>query len=156
KGTRSIDLAPLAIKSLHTEGEVVQGDRVVRAEVVAEPENAAVAAAAAARAQAFARLQQDGALRDQLAYAGLDELDLAVRAGAANLVARVPLADKAAADAREQFKTIKPEARYPTVTFDHVIGPDELEQELIPRLQTYPEVNAYVVGHTYRKRNVWA
>ena len=37
-----------------------------------------------------------------------------------------------------------------------MIGPDELEEELIPRLQTFPEFNAYVAGRTYRGRNVWA
>ncbi|MCI0409110.1 MAG: M14 family metallopeptidase, partial [Acidobacteria bacterium] len=42
------------------------------------------------------------------------------------------------------------------VAWDHVIGPDELEQEILPRLASFPEINAYVAGRTYRGRKVWA
>ena len=54
------------------------------------------------------------------------------------------------------FHTIEPTPGERFVTWDHVIGPDELEEELIPRLQTFPEINAYAAGRTYRGRNVWA
>ena len=101
-------------------------------------------------------LQAAGALRTALGYARLDEFMLSARIGNAAIEEGLRPVDPGVLPVPGDFHTIEPTPGERFVTWDHVIGPDELEEELIPRLQTFPEINAYAAGRTYRGRNVWA
>ena len=101
-------------------------------------------------------LQAAGALGNALGYARLEELVLSARIGSAAIEESLRPLNPAGLPQPGGIETIEPTPGERFVTWDHVIGPDELEDELIPRLQSFPEVNAYVAGSTYRGRNVWA
>ena len=101
-------------------------------------------------------MQAADGLRTALGYARLEELVIAARIGNAAIEEGLRPADPGLLTQPGGIDTIEPTPGERFVTWDHVIGPDELEEELIPRLQTFPEFNAYVAGRTYRGRNVWA
>ncbi|HXH06927.1 MAG TPA: M14 family metallopeptidase [Vicinamibacterales bacterium] len=107
----------------------------------------------AERVESLARIQKAGALTRALVYPGLDALEIEAGSETAKVVrAIVPVAE--ARRAEWPVKPVTPGQRI--VTWDHVIGPAELEDEILPRLRNFPEINAYVAGRTYRGLNVWA
>ena len=83
-------------------------------------------------------LQAAGALRTALGYARLDEFMLSARIGNAAIEEGLRPVDPGVLPVPGDFHTIEPTPGERFVTWDHVIGPDELEEELIPRLQTFP------------------
>ncbi len=158
RGERSLDLKDLALASPRVTGFRVRAGQEGASEVRVSmgAGSYASAATAAKMVRALADIHASGALPEALSYARLDALRIATEIGSAALEESIQPADRAALAQPGDFPTMAPEAGKRIVTWDHVIAPAELENELIPRLRTFPEINAYVAGRTYRKRNVWA
>jgi len=114
------------------------------------------AAAAARLVEDLGRIQKADALTAALTYPQLHQLSVQAEAGTAAIVKVVGPIDRPrlAMHVEPPVKPIKAGERI--VTWDHVIGPDELEEEILPRFRNFPEINSYVAGRTYRGRNVWA
>ncbi|MBI2221940.1 MAG: hypothetical protein HYU53_12125 [Acidobacteria bacterium] len=111
------------------------------------------ASSVARRVEALTRIQTAGGVAGALAYAGLGELHVEVGSATATVVRSIrPTAGRK--HAALPLKPAGPGQRI--VTWDHVIGPAELEDEILPRFRNFPEINSYVAGRTYRGRNVWA
>ena len=108
---------------------------------------------AARRVKWFADLRAAGAFGNALGYQNLDDLTISVQQGQSRLETTLTARP---GQAPRVYPVVVPEAGERIVKWDHVITPDELEQHIIPRLRSFPEINAYVAGRTYRGRNVWA
>jgi hypothetical protein len=115
-----------------------------------------LAATAAQLVENLGRIQKAGALTDALAYSKLDELTVGAESGSATIARSLAPVDRASMVARSELRVQRVEAGKRIVTWDHVIGPAELEEEILPRFRNFPEINSYVAGRTYRGRNVWA
>jgi hypothetical protein len=113
------------------------------------------ASTAARMVEALGGIQRAGALRNRLAYTGVDELAVSAESGTVRMVRKLVPVDREGLRHLPLAET-KPEPGKRIVTWDHVIGPDELERSILPRLATFPEIHPYVAGRTYRGRNVWA
>ncbi len=158
RGERSIDLKDLGLESPRVAGLRVRagqtGASEIRVSLGADGYESATIATKMVRA--LADIQESGSLREALSYARLDSLQISTELGSAALEESIRPADRNVLPQPGDFPTITPERGKRIVTWDHVIAPAELENELIPRLRTFPEINAYVAGQTYRDRNVWA
>lgn len=156
--SRSIEIGDLGV----TPPRVVAADVRAKAEDVAgltvavSAKTYAGAERAARIVNAFGELQAAGVLTGSLNYAGLDRLSLVSRFGDHQLAADLLPHGTDREGRQGAFKMIATPASQRIVNWDHPIFPDELENDLIPRLAAFPEVNAYVVGHTYRGLNSWA
>jgi hypothetical protein len=113
------------------------------------------ATAGARLVEDLGRIQKAGALRQALAYPGLGELAVNVEYGSATVARTLAPADPAGV-ARRTLPVKPVQSGRRIVTWDHVIGPAELEDEILPRFRNFPEINSYVAGRTYRGLNVWA
>ncbi|MCR4340475.1 MAG: M14 family metallopeptidase [Gemmatimonadaceae bacterium] len=106
---------------------------------------------AARRVERLVGLQEAGAFGSALGYQSLDGLTVSVEHRQSRLQTSI-----AAQSAPRIHPIITPEAGERIVEWDHVITPDQMEEHIIPRLRSFPEINAYVAGRTYRGRDVWA
>jgi hypothetical protein len=158
RGERKIDLEELALEAPRVTGlRVRSGEaRARELRVSASARDYASAQRASRMVHALRRMQEAGVLRGALGYSRLDALRISAELGSATFEESLRPVDRELLERPGDFKTIAPERGKRFVTWDHVIGPDELENELIPRLRTFPEINPYVAGRTYRGRNVWA
>lgn len=123
---------------------------VVQARTLAE------ARRAARLVERFEGLQKAGAFREALTRSRLESLTLRAESGRAVLSHSLTGGDRKAAAQRRQFPVVQPDPATPIVTWDHVIAPAEFEDEILPRLRSFPEINPYIAGRSYRGRNVWA
>jgi hypothetical protein len=114
------------------------------------------AAAAARLVEDLGRIQKAGALTAALAYPQLDELRIETESGRAAILRTLAPVDRASLVKRSERPVTPLQPGKPIITWDHAIGPDELEQEILPRFRNFPEINSYIAGRTYRGRNVWA
>ena len=158
EGERTIDLSEVDVDSPRITQVKVKAGADGAARLVASVSGKTFQAAetAAQMVEALGRIQSAGALKQALGYARLDELVISAESGSAAMERTLSPVDRSLLPKPGDFQVIQPEAGKRIVTWDHVIGPDELEQEIIPRLRTFPEINAYVSGRTYRGRNSWA
>ena len=152
-GLTELDVSPPRITSVKVRAGA-EGAASLTASVEAEDFEAAQTLGR--MVEGLGEMQAAGGLPTALGYARLEELVLSARIGNAAIEAAVRPPDPGLLPVPGDFHTIEPTPGERFVTWDHVIGPDELEEELIPRLQTFPEINAYAAGRTYRGRNVWA
>ena len=157
-GEQSLDLKELSLESPRVTGLRVRsgkdGASEIRVGLLAD--NYESANVATKLVQALTAIQQSGALQGALSYARLESLRISAQVGSAVFEESIQPKNPNALSQPGNFLEIAPEKGKRIVTWDHVIAPAELENDLIPRLRTFPEINAYVAGQTYRKRNVWA
>ncbi len=158
EGERRIGLTELDISRPRVTSVTIRAgaESVERLTASVDAEDFETARTVGRMVEGLAAMQAAGALRTALGYSRLDELALSARIGNAAIEESVRPVDPALLPQPGAIETIEPTPGERFVTWDHVIGPEELEEELIPRLQTFPEFNAYVAGRTYRGRNVWA
>lgn len=156
-GERRIGLTELEVSAPRITALRVRAGAEGAAQLTAtlEAEDFAAARTAHRMVSGLGEMQAAGALPAALAYARLGELVLSARIGNAAMTEGLRPVEPDVLPQPGGVETIEPTPGERFVTWDHVIGPDELEQELIPRLHTFPEINAYVAGRTYRGRNNW-
>ena len=152
-GLTELDVSPPRITSVRVRAGA-EGAASLTASV--EAEHFEAARTLGRMVEGLGEMQAAGGLPTALGYARLEELVLSARIGNAAIEAAVRPPDPGLLPRPGDFPTIEPTPGERFVTWDHVIGPDELEEELIPRLRTFPEINPYVAGRTYRGRDVWA
>ena len=158
RGEQRLDLNDLGLESPRVTGLRVRAGQTGASEIrVSLAANSyETAATATEMVSTLGDIQEAGALRGALGYARLETLRISTELGSAALAESIRPVDRNVLSQPGDFPTITPERGKRIVTWDHVIAPAELENELIPRLRTFPEINAYVAGRTYRNRNVWA
>jgi hypothetical protein len=157
-GSRSIELAEAGVTAPRVTAIRIRAgiDQVEDVTVAAPAKSFADAEGAARLVEAFNRVQEAGALNRALAYEHVEHLTLVPAFGAARFARTL---NPHGAERTGRTGVLAPKRADPggrIVTWDHVIGPDELEQEILPKFAAFSEINSYVAGRTYRGRNVWA
>ena len=157
-GARSIEIGDLGLEPPRTLAIRVRAksDQVADLTIGVAGKTYSDAERAARLVDTLATLQAAGVLTKSLNYAHLQQLSIASLYGDRQIVRDLTPRGTDRQARLGAFVPIKTDPGHRIVTWDHPIFPDELEHDLIPRLSAFPEVNSYVVGHTYRGRHVWA
>jgi hypothetical protein len=177
------DLAKIDTTAAAVNRVIARADRLSEVAFDVEAKDDREAARAADAFEALARLHAAGVYRDVLSFDHVDRVainiglkdartrrvlnttgvfpaspvrtaDLKVRTASDTADLKVRTASDTAdlkvrttSDVAQAFRPAKP-----LVTWDHIISPDESEQ-IVGQLAAFPEVKAYVAGHSYRGRN---
>jgi hypothetical protein len=157
-GTRSIELTDAGLDAPRVLSARIRAgsEQVEDLTIGAAAKSFADMERAARLVEALARMQEAGSFTQALAYDRVNRLSIAPEFAAARMARPLMPRGSQREGRKGAFAAVKVDAGQRIVTWDHVIGPDELEQQIIPKLGAFPEVNSYVAGRTYRGRNVWA
>lgn len=142
--TRMETSAPIVTRA------VVAPDRVTEIEVQAEPRDDIQGLRTVDAVENFVRLHEAGLYKTEMSYDHVGRITMAFALG--NARSRYPIPNTGAArPSNVRMASAKP--KLPVVTWDHVISPEESE-EIVEKLSAYPEVKAYKVGRSYRRRDI--
>ncbi len=130
--------------------EIVRPDRVREIELQVEAKDDREAGRAVDALDGLARLQAAGLFKTTLSYEHVDQIAVVVSQKDAQARRAIRATG---AFAPSPVRTTRDQPRHPTVTWDHVISPDESE-EIVGKLAAYPEVKAYRAGQSYRGRQI--
>jgi len=142
--TRIDTSAPLVVRT------VVGADRVSEIELQTEPKDDREGLRAADVLENLVRLHAAGLYKTELSYDHVDRIAVALALKEARARHAVP---NTGAAPPTNVRTASAPSKGPLVTWDHVISPEESE-DIVKKLAAYPEVKAYKVGQSYRRRDI--